>query len=554
MSDSNIALELRLTGNDIGLSACRLWEHTELGQINVFDQPISARQELNDPAAFIDVVQFIGETFSLLGLTLAELQEGKFPRNSNVKDFATVLRLTQTTNCVTFVAAVASHLNLCSLRQALRNQHHPFLPSAKPGDVFGVPYLYSRLQRTLLGMGKSKANAEQWFKTIENFQQKGLRTEELECSELLPELMGYEGEKQLLSASFLSSLCIFKDFRFSVIPVVHDAESQLRFVSAPERTLKKTKKLAKPQTGQTRSVAGFDPVLGYRIEHVEHQTLWGADSHWQAVMHDGQVIRDTDKQTLFQSQAVAASLAADHAKQNFPKRVALGRFGRYAWTGGKEYREWLITLPYHPANYLSGHFEVRNVLAHVRCDVREGAEGERVLMLQEVQSDWAQRARRAISTAAMRNNDETPPPFLKEWPALVMKLFFLHAAYEGLDAVAWTQGAHQVLRYKGLGATGLKELYDRTLPREVNRLMKPFGGVCEPLGVYVPTNFGIRQSERGYEVYSPANDLLGTAPTLEDARQFVPDGAHELLYEVHGVRLTKEIRKAVLERGFTVWG
>ncbi len=339
-----------------------------------------------------------------------------------------------------------------------------------------------------------------------------------------------------------------------MIPVVHDAESQLRFVSAPERTLKKTKKLAKPQTGQTRSVAGFDPVLGYRIEHVEHQTLWGADSHWQAVMHDGQVIRDTDKQTLFQSQAVAASLAADHAKQNFPKRVALGRFGRYAWTGGKEYREWLITLPYHPANYLSGHFEVRNVLAHVRCDVREGAEGERVLMLQEVQSDWAQRARRAISTAAMRNNDETPPPFLKEWPALVMKLFFLHAAYEGLDAVAWTQGAHQVLRYKGLGATGLKELYDRTLPREVNRLMKPFGGVCEPLGVYVPTNFGIRQSERGYEVYSPANDLLGTAPTLEDARQFVPDGAHELLYEVHGVRLTKEIRKAVLERGFTVWG
>ncbi len=212
MSDSNIALELRLTGNDIGLSACRLWEHTELGQINVFDQPISARQELNDPAAFIDVVQFIGETFSLLGLTLAELQEGKFPRNSNVKDFATVLRLTQTTNCVTFVAAVASHLNLCSLRQALRNQHHPFLPSAKPGDVFGVPYLYSRLQRTLLGMGKSKANAEQWFKTIENFQQKGLRTEELECSELLPELMGYEGEKQLLSASFLSSLCIFKRF------------------------------------------------------------------------------------------------------------------------------------------------------------------------------------------------------------------------------------------------------------------------------------------------------------------------------------------------------
>ena len=240
-------LELRFEKSDYGLSARMLWEHTELGQINVFSQPISARPELNDPATFIDVVHFVGEIFSLLGLTLAELQEGKFPRNSQVKDFAMVLRRTQTTHCAAFVAAVASHLNLCSLRQALRNQHHQFLPSAKSGDVFGVPYLYSRLQRTLLGMGKSKANAEQWFKTIENFQKKGLRTEELECSELLPELMGYEEENGLLSASFLSSLCIFKDFRFSVIPVVHDAKAQLRFVSAPERVLKKTKKLAKPK-------------------------------------------------------------------------------------------------------------------------------------------------------------------------------------------------------------------------------------------------------------------------------------------------------------------
>ena len=144
-------------------------------------------------------------------------------------------------------------------------------------------------------------------------------------------------------------------------------------------------------------------------------------------------------------------------------------------------------------------------------------------MLQEVQSDWAQRARRAISTGDINSDDEMRPPFMKEWPALAMKLIFLHAAHQGLDAVAWTRGAHQVFRYKGLGATGLNELYDRTLPREVNRMMKPFGGACETLGVFVPTNFSIMQTENGYEVYSPEDELLGTAPTLEDARQFVPD-------------------------------
>ena len=137
---------------------------------------------------------------------------------------------------------------------------------------------------------------------------------------------------------------------------------------------------------------------------------------------------------------------------------------------------------------------------------------------------------------------------------LVMKLMLLHAAHQGLDAVAWTRGAHQGHRWNGLGMAGLIELYDRTLPREVSRMMKPFAGVCETLGVYVPTNFSIKRAESGYEVYSSENELLGTALRLEDARQFVPDQGHELLYEVHGVRLPDQVRQAMLKSGFPAWG
>ncbi|MBX9871110.1 MAG: hypothetical protein K2X75_03850 [Burkholderiaceae bacterium] len=270
--------------------------------------------------------------------------------------------------------------------------------------------------------------------------------------------------------------------------------------------------------------------------------------------YSGKVIRNASNQSAFQTDVAATELATSHAKRHFPKRLALGRWGHCAWSGGQDYREWLITLPHHGVSFFSSHFNVRNLLAHVRCDVREGAGGERVLLLQEVQSDWAQSARRAISTGRIEAGDDRCPPFMKEWTALAMKLVLLHAVHQGLDAVAWTRGEHQASRYKGLGATGLHELYDRTLPREVSRMMRPFGGVCEMLSVYVPANFSIRQAENGYEVYSPENELLGSAPTLEDARQFMPDGAHELLYEVHGVRLTATIRESILERGFPAWG
>ncbi len=35
-----------------------------------------------------------------------------------------------------------------------------------------------------------------------------------------------------------------------------------------------------------------------------------------------------------------------------------------------------------------------------------------------------------------------PAPFINEWPALTLKLMLLHAAARGVDAMAWTRGAH----------------------------------------------------------------------------------------------------------------
>jgi hypothetical protein len=548
------SLEIRYDGSQLGLSARRLWEHTELGQKNVFGQSISRQMTINDVSAFIDVIWFEDNEFYLIGISLRALRQGQFSEHLGLNENSFPLGIADASPSLAFVRIVAEHLAICSNRVATRNSVHLFLPSANRDDTFDVPFLFSMLKRRLRMMGGAKARVEQWRNTIENLQKKGLRAEELERSNLMSTMESDCKRGQKIGATELVDLCDFSALRLSVIPVLRDAQVQLRFTSVPKTNLKKAKKLPKAQTGQVRAVVGFDPVLGYRVERIEHESLWGKEHHWQAVTHDGAVIDSSPNRTLLSSQAEAKALAASHATECFPKRVTLGRWSHIAWTGGDEYREWLITLPYFPATYFSSHFEVRNVLAHVRCDVREGADGERVLLLQEVQSDWAQNVRRAISAGEMASGDVECPPFLKEWAALAMKLVLLYAAHRGLGAVAWTRGSHQVLRYRGLGATGLVELYDRTLPREVNRICKPLGQVCETLGVFVPTNFSIRQSERGYDVYTAENELLGTASTLEDARQFVPDGGHELLYDVHGIRLPEAVRTELLEKGLPAWG
>ena len=209
-------------------------------------------------------------------------------------------------------------------------------------------------------------------------------------------------------------------------------------------------------------------------------------------------------------------------------------------------------MPLFPGTFLSDHFDARNVLAHVRCDLREGADGERVLMLHELQSDWMQSARRGLRE--QENGADGRYPFLREWSAPALKLMLLHAARLGVDAIGWTRGAHQAHRYRGRGAEGLKELYDRTLPREAGRMLKPFGLACETLEVYVPDNFRIRRIEGGYEVRSMEGAVLGVAASFQEARDLLPDGAHERLYAVHGVRLSQAARAAILEQGFPAWG
>ena len=554
MTDPAQRFELPFGGCDMGLSYRRLWEHTELAQINVFGRAIRERTELNDANAFVDVVHIDGNQVSLAGYTVAELVGDNWEDKVYPKDRALLVECLNEQNVLPFLGEVAAHIRLCSLRKATRNQHHPFLPSAQASYPLGLPHLYSTLQKNLQRLRNASASAQQWRRTIENLQNKGLRAQELERSGLLVRLDALDQQGESAFATDLARWCDFQQLRLSVIPVVRDASRRLRFSNAPDRPLKRTKQLPKAQTGQVRAVVGYDRVLGYKVEQVEHQTLWGPERHWIASTNDGFVIQNAGNRTVFTTAESAMLLADSHAKLHFPKRVALGRWRRWAWTGGQDYTEWLITLPYCAASFFSTHFDVRNVLAHLRCDVREGADGQRVLLLHEVQSDWAQEARRAISVGDMEPDDEACPPFLKEWPALVMKLVLLHAANRGLDAVAWTRGAQQVFRYKGLGATGLIELYDRTLPKEVNRMLKPYNTVCKELGVFVPTNFGIKQSEYGYEVYTAENELLATAPTLEDAQQFVPPDARELLYEVHGVDLPKAMRREILENGFPAWG
>ncbi len=132
--------------------------------------------------------------------------------------------------------------------------------------------------------------------------------------------------------------------------------------------------------------------------------------------------------------------------------------------------------------FISPHFDEPNVLAHVRFNERTDADGNGILFIEEIQSDWHQKGRKKGYAKTFdqwlegRNETEKrlyqsgsgetvkflkeryeqykknadlviDAPFKKTWPLLAIKRMVRYAAENEFDKIAWTPGEVQAERY-----------------------------------------------------------------------------------------------------------
>lgn len=169
-------------------------------------------------------------------------------------------------------------------------------------------------------------------------------------------------------------------------------------------------------------------------------------------------------------------------------------FSDYTLPGGENYQVLLLTLPGQDAEgwgtaagqplFRSSHFDEENILAHIRTTERTDAEGKRVLFVEEIQSDWAQKGKKegfvdtkrldaldaklkaegqlsteeAAEYTQLTNQEAMPrqyggvpvAPFVTKteaWVALALKRVITYAVANDFERVAWTTGEQQADRY-----------------------------------------------------------------------------------------------------------
>ncbi len=336
--------------------------------------------------------------------------------------------------------------------------------------------LYSSLKNRIEQLPMQRAPAEQWKRTLLNMRREGIRREELDWSGL-PEFLSHNDDKKTISKETL--LEAFKLSR--ITPQLSnelecDVSCRMPYDEVAQRIPGYQLQMAGYPVGEEDiGVVRFrNTEYSYRVGVVRlrGRSLIGEAERWFVLGPYGRVITARGSTSPFFASSHTALQAADeHARESHRVRPRLNYSTTYEYMslqGGEEYREWLVTLPDYHRSHFTAHYQERNVLLHIRTKIRQTEQGERVLFIEELQSDWQQ----AVARYGLHSGIP-PAPFRKEWASLALKLMLLHAAKLDLDGIAWTDAEVHQLRYdREMGP--LQQLYDHEIPQLLTRIARPW--------------------------------------------------------------------------------
>lgn len=431
--------------------------------------------------------------------------------------------------------------------------------------------LWSPLCRKLEAVPQSVAKAEQWTGLIRNFEKAGVSATEIEWSNLLLFLESCSGQKvskDRLLAELSNNLCW--DLRL-VRQVNDDFSPSLNFHRVPEPT-KAPPVFIKDGIREQRQTIFRDRTFGLCINrHQECDAgLFGHHVYWTLSLPQGQrkfgfTAKYDEFETLEQAMAHAEKLL-----KQFQKRLAgegfvgtaksENEYEKYHLPGGENYSEWLLSMPNFPASYWGPHFEYPNVVAHIRTTFRSNTEHQKVLLLEEIQSDWNQALRDIeLGKADQEMQDNPPPenPYRFQWLETALRAMLTIAARQPVSGVAWLPGKVHVQRFPWADGDGLTGFYDVVVRKAMAKLGKVWGLQLRKTLIFPHENnlVLLRADNGSFAVYqkSPLKVMASRLATLKEAEAIVAE-LDEQTEEVLMLELTDECKADIRQHGLPLFG
>ena len=245
-------------------------------------------------------------------------------------------------------------------------------------------------------------------------------------------------------------------------------------------------------------------------------------------------------------------------KRRYKTCTEISRAGYYAehtFPGGHNYREWLFTASEISNEYYGEHFDTPNVIFHARTTDRNCLENRRILMIEEIQSDFFQSG---ALTELTPNNARNLQIFANIWPQLVIKCLIGLAIQENYDGIAWTTGQQQQERYLQYDTPGLKCFYDKTIYDYFHRLARCWHLYIETITVLSRQRnlrlFFNREEKCCYVVTPWLERLTKNFRHKAMAESLIEKHSQPIKVAVPALIFNETMRHDVTDRGLPVFG
>lgn len=216
------------------------------------------------------------------------------------------------------------------------------------------------------------------------------------------------------------------------------------------------------------------PSFGYRIIKVYFDEHEGNRPRWYAFDHRWKMLFTEIGTHTFKHGFEAGDLIYSRLQEKFKDVTARGNttnniYERYSLFGGKNYKEWFVRVQDWPYAYVDKHFDIDNLLFHIRTSEWRDIEQEPVFLIDEIQSDWANDKRHS-------DEDEfAPMPYFKKWTELAIKTAMTIAVRAGYRKIGFTTAKQHAERYNRKQES-FAILYDKEIPKILSKAERIYGG------------------------------------------------------------------------------
>jgi len=223
------------------------------------------------------------------------------------------------------------------------------------------------------------------------------------------------------------------------------------------------------------------PSLGFWIIKSGYEDLMTTAPNWIILDPQGKLVLSHARHHGWFPTAVEAFDEMHRVISNrygsYGKENPVTLFDQYTFLGGNNYQEWFVCLPEWPLPYCDNHFEVDQLLIHIRTTERMDYDGRSLLMIEEIQSPWHADIKRygAYKDEEELEEDDSliaHAPFAKEWHELAIKATIWLAIKHGHERIGFTTGSQQCQRWGDL--EGLMHLYDSDIPHDLQKVASKY--------------------------------------------------------------------------------